>query len=49
MQEISKVTIYDVAKEASISPSMVSRVINGSGPVFVQVFSLLTQKNINKL
>lgn len=33
MYEMKKVTIYDIAKEANVSPSMVSRVINGSGPV----------------
>lgn len=30
---MTKVTIYDIAREANVSTAMVSRVINGSGPV----------------
>lgn len=30
---MKKITIYDIAKEANVSPTMVSRVLNKSGPV----------------
>ena len=33
MEERKSITIYDIAKEAEISPSMVSRVLSGKGSV----------------